>query len=106
MTGSTQDLIDTLRDAAEQALSKDAHDLLVHAARVIADLSAEHCQACGQPYAYIWAAPGDDLWERVTGRTDGSGLLCIRCFDNLARSVGIVLHWTCSEGDWPAGWGR
>jgi len=52
------------------------------------------CETCDHLYPEIWMAP-KQLWEKVTGRTDGSGLMCMACFDELARERGIFLHWTC-----------
>jgi hypothetical protein len=35
------------------------------------------------------------MWKLITGITDGSGFLCMDCFDELAREQGIFLNWTC-----------
>ena len=41
----------------------------------------ELCQGCGTRYLTVWRAP-DDIWEVVSGNTNGSGLLCPSCFAN------------------------
>jgi len=43
----------------------------------------------------------DDVWQRLTGRTDGGGLLCSTCCDLLARRVGIELYWEAAVGEYP-----
>src|SRR5690606_188394 len=48
------------------------------------DPESEDCQQCGQPVGLVWTAP-DDLWQAVTGITDGSGIRCIPCFDKAAE---------------------
>lgn len=40
------------------------------------------CQRCGQRYK-VDVILSDDLWRKLTGRADGSGLLCGMCI--LAR---------------------
>ena len=35
--------------------------------------------------------------KKVTGIKNGSGLMCPRCFDKLARDKGILLFWDCQE---------
>ncbi len=54
----------------------------------------ETCQNCKKQYGYIWRAP-DILWEEISGRDDGSGLLCIECFDELSRKKELYLYWEC-----------
>ena len=60
----------------------------------------EKCMNCGLRYSTIYRVP-DDIWERITGRSDGSGLLCPRCCDALARDKGIILYWEAAEGEYP-----
>lgn len=60
----------------------------------------EHCQSCGETYSLIYRVP-DALWERITGRADGSGLYCIRCLDGLAVTMGISLYWDGAAGNFP-----
>lgn len=50
----------------------------------------EHCQDCGDAFGVVWSA-SDDLWQAVTGFTDGNGILCPRCFDRRAVERGIGL---------------
>lgn len=52
----------------------------------------EFCHTCGREQPVIWHAD-DPLWIEVTGRTDGGGILCVECFDELAMSKGIVICW-------------
>jgi hypothetical protein len=59
----------------------------------------ERCDYCGRHYLSIWRAP-DDVWYRVTGLRQ-SGLMCISCFDALARRLGIGLYWSCECGRYP-----
>jgi hypothetical protein len=35
----------------------------------------------------------DELWEQLTGHTDGSGLLCQPCINQLARAKDITIWW-------------
>jgi len=53
----------------------------------------EKCQACGQPYSYVWSAP-NEMWNQVVGK-GGAGFLCIPCFDKLCVKKGKVPYWTC-----------
>lgn len=57
----------------------------------------EYCQSCGEAYSQCWSAD-DALWKDVTGRDDGSGLLCMQCFDALAQGKGINVVWTAIRG--------
>lgn len=60
---------------------------------------AERCLRCRQLYLTVWRAP-DRLWKRLVGK-GGAGLLCPSCFDALARSKSIELHWACADGAFP-----
>ena len=60
----------------------------------------EKCMNCGYRYLMVYRVP-DSVWERVTGRTNGSGLLCPRCCDDIARKKGIWLFWEAAEGEFP-----
>lgn len=61
----------------------------------------ELCSRCGRRYPHVWIA-SDELWERVTGRSDGGGLMCMTCFDRQAEENGIVLYWECAEKVFPS----
>jgi len=63
-------------------------------------VEAEKCQECGGYVQHIWHAP-DEIWEKVTGNKDGSGNLCLRCFDAKAEELGILLYWECHEDEYP-----
>jgi hypothetical protein len=52
------------------------------------------CEDCGREYPEVWLV-SDQMWKLITGITDGSGFLCMDCFDELAREQGIFLNWTC-----------
>ena len=58
------------------------------------DLYSETCQSCGEKVEEVWRCD-DWLWEKVTGRSDGGGLWCIRCFTREALREGISLAWHC-----------
>ena len=58
----------------------------------------EKCQKCGSRYLTVYYV-SDDLWQRVTGIKDGSGLYCPNCFDKMAREKHIELYWTAKQGD-------
>ena len=61
----------------------------------------ETCGKCGNRYDVVWLAT-DDLWRQVTGKVDGSGLLCPNCFHEMAWERGITLCWGCAEGTYPS----
>ncbi len=56
------------------------------------DPESEHCYDCGSAVSVVWTAP-DHMWSTVTGRPDGGGLLCVRCFDKRAEQQGVLLRW-------------
>jgi hypothetical protein len=65
----------------------------------------ELCRHCGRPVRLVYHAP-DWIWEAVTGlarHPDGEaapGILCPRCFDDLAEAKGLpFLRWTCATSD-------
>jgi len=60
----------------------------------------ELCRFCDKRYLTVWRAP-DYLWEKMTGIKNGSGLMCPKCFDELARKEGIELYWECREDEFP-----
>ena len=53
--------------------------------------SSEVCRRCGADVGLWWSAP-DALWLSLVGQP--VGILCIGCFERLARSQGQFLHWT------------
>jgi hypothetical protein len=55
-------------------------------------MEGEHCQICGKEYNYVWNT-SDELWKKVTGITNGSGLRCMSCFASEAEKKGIFLAW-------------
>lgn len=67
-----------------------ARDLLIDACTG-ADLfrDGEKCQRCGRRDR-LCAMVSDAVWERLSGRTDGSGMLCLWCMDFLAEAAGIA----------------
>ncbi len=41
------------------------------------------CKLCKQTYQYDYSVTDED-WEAVTGIKDGSGIICLDCFDGIA----------------------
>ena len=41
------------------------------------------CENCKHIYNYDYSVPDED-WKEVTGIKDGSGIICLECFDALA----------------------
>lgn len=60
----------------------------------------ERCQHCDYEYPIVWHAP-DEIWQAVTGITDGSGLFCIDCFTEMAWEKDLMLYWECATGCYP-----
>lgn len=62
----------------------------------------EICEDCGLPVALgiggTWWEASDSLWETITGKEDGSGILCPRCFTIQARALGTHVHWKAMLG--------
>lgn len=61
----------------------------------------ETCQNCNKKYEIVWNV-SDTLWTIVTSRNDGGGLLCMECFDELAREKDIILYWECEIDKFPS----
>lgn len=61
--------------------------------------SGELCAICGKRYLTVWKAP-DVLWTALM--RPHAGLVCPVCFDQLARSNGVSLYWTCTPGEFPS----
>ena len=59
----------------------------------------ETCKRCKKEYSTVWSVP-DFLWEMVTEIKDGSGLLCVNCFDELACEKKITIYWEGSIVPW------
>ncbi len=59
--------------------------------------NGEHCHNCGRPYTSIHHVP-DWLWEKISPRSGGGGLLCIPCIDYLARQHGVSIAWDAQTG--------
>ena len=55
------------------------------------------CQRCGRRDG-LDAVVSDDMWEKISGRGDGGGILCLWCMDELADKRGtggeITLHFS------------
>ena len=60
-------------------------------------MTGEICRACAKPVADStgdsWWAASDAIWAKVTGRSDGGGILCIPCFTHKATAVGVRIKW-------------
>lgn len=52
----------------------------------------QFCDNCGKTKHPVWWA-SDELWEEVTGITDGGGKYCIICFHKHALVKNISLLW-------------
>jgi hypothetical protein len=50
----------------------------------------EYCKRCGRRQPLVWSAP-DALWLAVNGSEHG--VLCPKCFDDLAHRQGTFLRW-------------
>jgi len=61
---------------------------------------SEFCQNCEGYYDTVFRVP-DDVWEKLTDRADGRGLLCPACCDLLARRAGLELYWEAAVGEYP-----
>lgn len=68
------------------------------------------CHNCGRRDG-LDAGVTDELWEKLTGRTDGGGLLCLWCMDALAAEKGltgfVMLHFAgraLAGADGPTVW--
>lgn len=59
----------------------------------------ETCSICKKEYHTIWTAP-DELWKKLNNGNEG-GLICLGCFDKIARENGLVLYWECAAGGYP-----
>jgi len=60
----------------------------------------ERCNACGRRYLTVYRVP-DDLWAKVTGRTDGGGTWCPACFEFIAKEKRYSLYWEARHGEFP-----
>ncbi len=61
------------------------------------DRLIEYCEVCGIRQPLVWWSP-NDLWEELTGHAtpkgdNAGGILCPRCFDDRAKSRGLLLRW-------------
>jgi len=54
---------------------------------------SETCRKCNCQYDYVWEV-SDKMWKLVTKYKHGEGLLCLPCFDLLARNKCIIIKWT------------
>lgn len=60
----------------------------------------EKCENCGEVYFSVYRVP-DNLWKQITGHEDGSGMICVSCFDSLAESQGVFLYWEAAIAEYP-----
>lgn len=67
------------------------------------------CKRCGRADG-LNCMISDDLWERITRRSDGSGVLCLWCMDTLVadlrlpQSQPVVLHFAGKGLHGASGW--
>jgi len=65
-------------------------------------MKMEKCHECKKEYSEVWAC-SDDLWAIVSGRHDGRGLVCMKCFEKMANDKNITLYWECGAFHLPSG---
>ena len=65
------------------------------------DDGTERCFDCGSMVEQVWHA-SDEHWTKLSGYTQGDGVLCSRCFDRKARERGVYLYWSCQLDSFPA----
>lgn len=54
----------------------------------------EICLHCGRPVRQVWWCREPGWWEGVSGREDGGGVMCVRCFDEeYVNQTGQPLQW-------------
>jgi len=58
----------------------------------------EKCQICGRRYDYVYGI-SDELWGKITGIKNGSGLRCISCLTKEASKKNIKLEMTNYKSD-------
>jgi hypothetical protein len=46
------------------------------------------CQRCGRRDG-LDAVVSNEMWEQISGRSDGGGILCLWCMDELAQTRGV-----------------
>jgi hypothetical protein len=49
----------------------------------------EKCDSCSEKYEQVWTT-SIYLWNKISEDND---FLCIKCFDILAKSKGIIIYW-------------
>ena len=60
----------------------------------------EKCDNCHRLYETVYRVP-DLVWEAVSKKKDGAGMLCIQCCDAIAREKGAGLWWEARIGRYP-----
>lgn len=60
----------------------------------------EKCQRCGKEYETVYRVP-KEIWAKISPKSNGNGLLCIKCADEVAREKGIELYWEAKEDRFP-----
>lgn len=88
----------------DRVAALNALRLLLSPAPAAEEAGQPRCEDCGLPYTspqWVDAVVSDDVWERLSGRADGGGLLCLACMDRRAGALGIiitpVLYWASRE---------
>jgi hypothetical protein len=51
-------------------------------------LQQQTCKVCGRPDKFNFHVP-DDIWEMVAGTEFNNRVVCLNCFDELAKEKGI-----------------
>ncbi len=86
-----------------EKITDDAHSAFMKAKyykQSFLTKSMEYCHKCGREYLTVWQTT-DKIWELITGIKDGSGLMCMDCFDREVQKKGITLYWECTIGKFP-----
>ena len=64
--------------------------LRLHLRFLFGGWSPEVCRRCGADVGLVWSAP-NEMWNALVGSPNG--IICVKCFDRLARTFGIILRW-------------
>ena len=59
------------------------------------------CHECRKKFKETWNC-SDDLWAIISGRHEGEGILCMRCFEKMSIKKGITLYWECGAFHLPS----
>ena len=63
-------------------------------------MTSEKCDICGKHYETVYRVP-DEVWEKISHKENGAGMLCIEHADYFARELGIELFFSAGIGEFP-----